>query len=137
MFGRKTPQQIWDEQQELNRDAFETHKHTVRRANQLSRLGISEWYIAGAGTRSRETSHAEARDLQWMLDRAERCPNNPHNGAQYKPPTWCGGMEIREDRRGPGWRYVEDQREIEARESAIDPLTKPNVDAIHEQLERQ
>lgn len=118
----------WDKQTEMNTDYLESQKQQVRRFNQLSHLGIDEYTVIGRGTRSREQAQSEVRDHQWMLDRGERCPNNPHNGGSMDrgDGTWV-------DRRGPDWRYVEDFREQEARESQIDPLTQKD----RNELERE
>lgn len=76
-----------------------------------------------------ERARAEADDERWWNERKERCPNNPRNGGEYERPTLWGGLQIREDRRGPEWQYLEEYREQQASERAVDPLTPETRDA--------
>jgi hypothetical protein len=127
---RKPDEVIWDKQADMNSDYLESQRQQVQRFNQLSHLGIDEYTVIGLGTRSREQAQAEVRDHQWMLDRGEKCPNNPHNGGSRdrEDGTWV-------DRRGPDWRYVEDQRELEALEAQVDPLTGPEQQQLSKAFE--
>jgi hypothetical protein len=118
VIRRGSPEEIWDESSMHTKYP----SWTVRVAN---RLGFKE--LA-------DKARAEADDERWWNNRHDRCPNNPRNGAEYKPPTWWGGLEVVEDRRGPGWQSLEGYREQQAAEREVDPLTPETQGLVDQRL---
>jgi hypothetical protein len=120
----KRPQDLWNERaQRIWDDSSMYTSYPPGTAHLANRLGLH-----GVEQRAR----AEADDERWWNNRHERCPNNPRNGGQYHSSLF-GGLDIKEDRRGSGWQYLEEYRERQRRERAIDPLTRGNRHLIDPQ----
>jgi hypothetical protein len=92
LFPRKTGQQRWQAQAEMDEGHLENLKSTARIATRLGLTSIA--------TRKQE----EIRRDQWMADRRASCPNNPANGGDGFD-TGDGNWT---ERRGSDWQYVED-----------------------------
>lgn len=91
-WSRMTPQERWDDQNDLNEDYCVSQARIARIAECLG------W------TRVAEKARQEVLIKRWMIERAARCPNNPANGGD----GFDRGDGSWRDRRGSDWMSVED-----------------------------